>query len=203
MDVGDLKTTLGTVKMPPQMGERIIKNCKAAERMKRETRKTGGVSRVFLKRPILATAAVFILAVLTAVGAAAAAGYFRDVVRGDGAVVGTAYEQATDEIQVRAAVSGEDLLVTVTQLCPDRPPYSECEQFAIGDYQIEDMSQTVIREHGQTEACPVSGGQAQLKISLAGMDRGSYKLIIRQFVGSKKADQPLKISGTWACEFAF
>jgi len=31
---------------------------------------------------------------------------------------------------------------------------------------------------------------------------GEYRLMINAFVGSKKADQPLVISGTWECGFS-
>ena len=44
-------------------------------------------------------------------------------------------------------------------------------------------------------------GKAVMTISLDGIDSGDYKLLISSFVGSKKADQPLKISGDWECDF--
>ena len=44
-------------------------------------------------------------------------------------------------------------------------------------------------------------GKAVMTISLDGVDNGDYKLVISFFIGSKKADQPLKISGNWKCDF--
>ena len=60
----------------------------------------------------VAIAAVLALALLLPVGtyAAGRAGFFRDVKRWDGAVVGTAYENATNEISVTAVRQDDQLL---------------------------------------------------------------------------------------------
>ena len=39
-------------------------------------------------------------------------------------------------------------------------------------------------------------------IPLSGMDSTGCELIISGFVGGKKADQPLEITGSWRCELA-
>ena len=59
----------------------------------------------------------------------------------------------------------------------------------------------MIVEEAGTELSQLSNGQAEINISLDGIESGSYKLIIRKYVGSAKADQPLEISGMWECEF--
>ena len=59
----------------------------------------------------------------------------------------------------------------------------------------------MIIEDASTELSQISSGQAQINISLDGMDSGNYKLIIRKYIGSAKSDQSLEISRMWECKF--
>ena len=200
MDMGQLSRTLKKIEMPPQMRERIISRCgrNEEERQGQTMQKTG---KIHWKRTALTAAIVAAVACASVVGVAAVTGYFRDVKRADGAVVGTAYEQASEEIRAEATVRDGALTVTVTMLSPQEPPYSACEQLAVGHYQITDMAGSVLAEGDGTDACPVSGGQAEISIELDGLGSGEYKLRIDQFIAGKKADQPLPISGGWECSF--
>ena len=45
--------------------------------------------------------------------------------------------------------------------------------------------------------------QMSLEIPLNQIPSGEYKLVIKQFISEKKADQPLRISGNWECEFKY
>ena len=127
-------------------------------------------------------------------------GFFRDITDYCGAVVGTSYEQATDEIAVAAAVNGSELTVLATFEDPQMFPYRETEKLGIAAYKIVDADGNVVKE-GAAESAEVSNGQATVNIQLNDIDSGSYKLIVTAFVSEKKADQPLKISGSW--EYAF
>ena len=149
-------------------------------------------------------AALSVFVCFSIVGAAAVKnGFFKDVTRQDGTVVGTTYEQASEEIELNVAVAENELTVSVTMLSPDKPPYSELDEFGISSYQITDMSGNVVIKDAATELSQISNGQAEIKISLEGIGSGNYKLVINKYVGSAKADQPLEISGVWECEFAF
>lgn len=191
-----LRETLGKLEMPPQMKTRIVARCTENAFDK----KTTAVNAP--RRTALLAAVLSVLLCLSAIGAAAAAvGYFKDVVRADGAVVGTAYEQATEELALRASVDGNQLRVLVTMLFPDKPPYSECEQLSIGDCRIADMSGSVILENAGTGPAPILDGTAEMTLPLDGLNSGRYILTVSRLIGGKKADQPLSINGTWECEF--
>ena len=74
---------------------------------------------------------------------------------------------------------------------------------AIGQlsYQIVDVSGSVIAEGESDDSIEIVDGEAKMTVSLEVVDSGEYKLLINTFIGSKKADQPLKISGSWECDF--
>ncbi len=197
MDTERLRETLGKLEMPEQMKARIVAGC-----ANKESPTVNTTKRTPVRRSALIAAALAVVLCLSAIGAAAAAaGYFKDVIRADGTVVGAVYEQATDELTLSASVDGDRLHVTVTMLFPDKPPYSECEQLRFGGCRIADMSGNVVLENAGTEPAPILDGKAEMTLPLDGLGSGRYTLTVSGFTGSKKADQPLPISGVWQCEF--
>ena len=128
-------------------------------------------------------------------------GVFRDITDFTGAITGTSYEQATDEISIRVAVDGDDLTVVTTFSDPGKFPYRTTERMGIAEYKIIDSDGQVVRENATTASAPVTDGQAALVIDLGDLKEGSYKLIVSSFVSEKKADQPLPTHGYWECEF--
>lgn len=161
-------------------------------------------NNTFFRKP----AAVFIAAVLclslsaTALAATGVLqGHFRDITNWQGAIVGTSYEQATDEIGMNATVNGNELTALATFFIPQDFPYREIEKLGIAAYRIVDANGKVVKE-GAAEAAEVVSGQAAVSIQLDNIDSGSYKLIVTAFVGEKKAEQPLNISGNWECPFS-
>lgn len=150
----------------------------------------------------MSIAAVITLCLCASVAAANHFGQFKDITNWTGAVIGTEHEQATDEIEVTAVAEQGALAVTAVFLTPDTAPYSEEEAFRIGSYQIIDASGDVVANGEGDNFVEIVDGKAVMTISLDGIDNGDYKLLISSFVGSKKADQPLKISGDWGCGFA-
>ena len=154
--------------------------------------------------PAAVAAALAICVILPAAALAASGnlkGFFEDVTSPGGAVVGTSYEQATDEIDVSASVEGAKLIVTAEFVDPKMPPYSESERLSIAEFQILDAGGNAVAE-GSAESVEVSDGQAAIGIPLDGIAPGSYTLIVSSFVSEKKADQPLVISGSWRCDFS-
>ena len=143
-------------------------------------------------------------AVLLSVTALAATGvlkgFFQDVANRQGAVVGTSYEQATDEISMSVTVNGDELTALVTFVTPQMMPYSEAEKLGIATYQIVDANGMVVKE-GATESAEIITGQATVYIQMDDIDSGSYKFVVTSFVTEKKADQPLNLNGNWECAF--
>lgn len=155
--------------------------------------------------PRVAAAVIVLCFGLTGITALAATGvlqgFFKDIFRWDGAVVGTSYENATDELNVSAAYENGKLFITVKAVDPGVAPYSEIENIKLKSYKIVDESGNTIVENQATEAVDILDGEANIMISLSSISEGSYQLIVSEFEGGKKADQPLPISGEWRLIF--
>lgn len=148
-------------------------------------------------------AAVSLLLCFTAVAAAAVHfGFFKDITNWKGAVVSTKYEQASEEIEVTVVSGEKEITVCAVMVNPAVVPYSEIETFGIERYKIVDMSGETIINGEKTELFELVNGKSEITIPLNNISRGDYKLVITAFVGTKKADQPLQINGTWECEFS-
>lgn len=194
MEINKLRDAAKTIKMPEEMRERIAVRTEKALMRERNSVKT--------KRPAVIAALIAACICLCAAGAAVGnAGFFRDIVRVDGAVIGTAYEQATEEIAVSAQTEGDVLQVEAIFLAPDRAPYREIETMRIGSYVIADISGKAVGEGENTVSVQISGGRAAFEIPLSDIPSGEYVLQIESFTGEKKADQSLRISGAWTCAF--
>lgn len=197
-----LKTAAEAITMPEEMKCRIAEHCRTQVSDTRKERIMKSKT-VFKKRTAILVALALCLALsVTALGATGVlGGFFRDVTNRQGAVVGTAYEQATDEINVKAAVNGDALTVFAVFVDPQMFPYREAELLRIADYKIVNADGKVVKEGAETDASEVIDGQAAVAIPLADLADGDYTLIISAFVTEKKADQPLPLSGSWICTF--
>jgi len=156
--------------------------------------------------PRVAAAAIALCFCLTGITALAATGvlqgFFKDIFGWNGAVVGTVYENATDELNVSTAYENRNLLVTVKAVEPGVAPYSEIETIRLKSFKIVDASGNMVAENQSSDAVDILDGEAKIVISLSSVSEGEYKLIISEFEGGKKADQPLPISGEWECGFS-
>lgn len=204
MDYRKLKAATESITMSEEMKARIAKNCKVQMQstMEEHTMKTNK-NRFFVRKPAVVFAALAICLSLSVTALAATGvlqGFFRDITNNRGAVVGTSYEQATDEITMEVSVCGNDLSVVATFENPQMMPYSEAEKLGIAAYQIADANGKVVKE-GAVESVEIVNGQATVSIQLDDIGSGSYKLVVTAFVAEKKADQPLNINGTWECTF--
>ncbi|MBQ9142298.1 MAG: hypothetical protein IJX63_11005, partial [Lachnospiraceae bacterium] len=157
------------------------------------------------KRPMIVVATLTLCLCVTGVTALAATGklqgYFKDITNWNGAITGTTYEQATDELELQVTEVSDALTVTITMIKPDVAPYRLLETFGVESYKIVDMTGNVIVKGDRTELVEVVDGKANVMISLENVSEGEYKLQVTEMVGGSKADQPLVISGTWECEF--
>lgn len=204
MENKKLKAAAETIIMPEEMKHRVIRNCKAkiSGSERRGTMKPD-MNHTFWRKPV--TAAILVMIICLSVSAVAASevlkGYFRDIKKWNGAITGTSYEQATDEIDMSVTVDGNELSVLVTFVIPQEFPYREAEKIGIDAYRIMDSNGRIVKE-GTVEAADIIDGQTTVKIQLDGIDSGSYKLVVTAFVTEKKADQPLNLNGSWVCDFS-
>lgn len=129
-------------------------------------------------------------------------GFFADVTRWDGAVVGTTYEQATEEIEVSVAVNGDSLIVDAVFLKAGEAPYAFLDSVGVQAYSIVNAEGETLVEGTSNEKAGITDGKVSCKLPLDELESGNYKLIITEFVGSAKADQDLPIKGYWVCEFS-
>lgn len=191
------------IEMSEEMQERILGNC--YQKMEDKKMNQNTTKRIF-KRPMLAVASLALCLCVTGVTALAATGklqgYFKDITNWNGAITGTTYEQATDELELQVTEVSDELTVIITMVKPDVAPYRFLETFGLESYKIVDMDGKVVVKGDRTELVEVVDGKADVKISLENASEGEYKLQVTEMVGGSKADQPLVISGTWECEFA-
>ena len=204
MEFENLKSAAKEITMPEEMKRRIAHNCKkqivnTMEEHTMNNRKNNS----FFRKPaaVFAALAVCISLSVTALAATGVLqGFFRDITNYSGAIVGTSYEQATDEINMDIIVNGNELTVLAIFADPQIAPYVYAEQLGIAQYRIVDGNGKEVKE-GSTDSAEVVNGQAAVNIELDDISSGNYKLIVTAFVSEKKADQPLNINGNWECEF--
>ena len=205
MEFGNLKSAAQEITMPEEMKRRIAHNCKQIETTMEEHNMNNRKNTSFFRKPAAVFAALAVCLSLSVTALAATGvlqGFFRDITNHSGAIVGTSYEQATDEIDMDVTVDGDELTVLATFMDPNKFPYRESQLLGIADYRIMDAEGNVVQEGATDKFTPVANGQASIVLELNELATGSYKLIVTAFVSEKKADQPLNISGTWECEFS-
>lgn len=204
MDYEKLKSAAETITMPEEVKRRIVRNCKTQIlNSRKEIIMKTNKNNTFIRKPAAVFVAVALCLSLSVTALAATGvlqGFFQDITDYRGAVVGTSYEQATDEIGMDVTVNGNELTALATFANPQMAPYSEAEKLGIAAYQIADANGKVVAE-GAAESTEIVNGQAAINIKLDDIESGSYKLIVTAFVTEKKADQPLNISGAWECAF--
>ena len=102
-------------------------------------------SRSTIKRAV-AIAAVLTLCIITVAMTPLAnsiKGFFKDIVRFDGTIAGTQYENATNDIKVSAMEISTDNYKTVIPLelsfeNPNEAPFAHIQEIAVADYMILD-----------------------------------------------------------------
>ena len=204
MNYEKLKNSVRKIEMSDEMRVRIIRNCQSitlyeTEEITMNKNKTKG----WLKKSVSVAAVVSLCLCFTVVAAATGnLGFFKDITNWNGAIVGTRYEQASDEIDVTVTCDENEIIVCAVMVNPAVAPYSELETFGIESYKIINMSGKVIVEGEETELVELVNGESEITIPLDNIGSGDYKLVITAFIGVQKADQPLQINGTWECEFS-
>lgn len=222
MEVQKLFQELREMEMEEEMKERIINHCSHKSKENR-TSKSQTLKR--LKKPMVAVATLASCFCLLSVTALATTdklqGFFKDITDWKGAVTGTSYEQATDEINLCVFPDADELTITAEIVNPDAAPYRYFEALGLESYEIINTNGTVVLQGNPTEFSKIENGKATFTIPLSGLSGGNpsgkspenphvisgenstekYKLVIKAFVGSSKADQPLTLNGIWECDF--
>ncbi len=193
----ELKKSVEEIKMSDEMKNRIIKNCYS--QLSNEEEYVMKKTNVRFKK-MLPLVAVLVVCVIS-VGAVVANHLrgFNDVTKGT-AVVGTVYDEAKEMVKLDAEVK-DNLIVSAEFVEFNKPPYIEIDVMDINSYKIIDNSGKVVKEGTAKSTSEFENGKVSFEVPLDNVAAGEYKLVINEFVGSKKADQPLPIKGTWECPF--
>lgn len=191
MDIVNLFESAKNIEIPGDMQTRIIANCQKSIRK----------SPMPVRKFIIIAAALLTLLCISA-GGTVRLGYFKDIKNSFGAVTGTEYLNATEEICVQASLSDGALSIHLSFVQPDMPPYREIEQLAIGSCQITDAAGDIQIIQASAVSVPVADGEVSIIIPLNAPVCFPCTLQIDSFIGTKKADQPLEIKGSWACNIS-
>lgn len=192
MECRKLKQNVQTITMSEAMRIQIAK--KIRNEIVQENKP---MKRKIFRPAVLAAALALCLCLPLGAAAAGLFGHFEDVKNWYGAVVGTKYENATEEIAVSAQITDDGLTVTATLLFPKEAPYPYIEILSIGSYSITDARGAVLTKGEDTAASALDGHQAQISVPLDISLPEGCTLKIHSFIANAKAEQPLPISGNW------
>ena len=140
-------------------------------------------------------------------------GFFSDIVRFDGAITGTKYENATNDIKVDVLeLTSENgnlnIPLGLTIQNPTEAPFPYIQEISVSEYKILDNNNKEIvkiklsAEDGDKGI--ISDGKVLITLSLDSKKIKSgeeYTIVIEKMYGLAKADAPLHITGTWKCNF--
>ncbi len=185
------------------------------EEIKNMEERTMSKPKITIKRTMAIAAALALCLVIVCMTPLASSirGFFSDIVRFDGAITGTRYENATNEIIVNAMElttdNGNDIIpLELTFENPNEAPFAYIQEIAVADYMIIDETTGEILK---LECYPeysgkgiIKDGHALVNLSLNDTKIKSgeeYTIIIEKMYGLSKADAPLHITGTWKCNF--
>ena len=203
MDMKEFAKSMQKIEMPDEMQARILDNCYKKINKETEYKIMTKQTNRFFKKPLATAAAVALCLCVGGVTVLATTGkgFFKDIIGWDGAITGTVYEQATDEIDIAVTDVTDGLTVVATVVNPNTVPYMTFDQMRIGSYKIVDSLGNIVVEGVSNMMLPYENGQIIVTIPLENLESGNYRLIVDSFVGGSKADQPLVMNGNWECEF--
>lgn len=160
----------------------------------------------FRKSTVAAAVALVLTAGLLTAGGITYAdsirGAFSDVTRFDGAVVGTEYHNATEEIEATAEAVSDTVTVNARFLYPADAPYAFITELSLKNVTLTDSSGTKLMTVEETEITHIENGSVSISIPIGTLTLSpdmEYTLTFDTAVGHAKADQPLPMSGNWSC----
>lgn len=140
-------------------------------------------------------------------------GFFSDIIRFDGAITGTQYENATNDIKVDvlelSSENGNAIIpLDLTFENPNEAPFPYIQEVVIAEYKILDSKdkEMIKAKHSAEdgEKGTVSAGKVSVNLSINDKDLTAgeeYTIVIEKMYGLAKADAPLHITGVWECKF--
>ena len=185
------------------------------EEIKNMEERTMSKPKFTIKRT-LAIAAVLALCLVTVCMtplASSIKGFFSDIIRFDGAITGTQYKNATNDIKVdvlELVTDNENVIIPLelTFENPTEAPFPYIQEVTISEYKILDKNNKEIiktkvsAEDG--EKGTINNGKVLVNLSLndAKLKSGEeYTIVIEKMYGLAKADAPLHITGAWKYNF--
>jgi len=199
METKMMKEAVSKIEMPSDMKKQILENCYAEIE-----RNNYGMKKLFRKPAFALPVLVLCLSLVGFTTVAAAGklpGFFKDITNPFGTVTGTEYLDATDEIEISADCDSNQMKIELTFVDPNATPYNELDSITVSDWKIEDSQGKEVMKNIEVKISGIENSKAILALSLDSLPEGSYKLIVNEFTGSKKADSQLKIGGTWIVSF--
>lgn len=203
---GHAKTTISMIESPFNLKTEINKL---------EGKRMNKSKNISMFKRMGMIAAVVTVCLITVVAANSEKGFFKDVKRFDGAIVGEVYENAQNEIAIEVnETKVEEGFVLVDLdiefVDKDIAPFAYIQELAISEYQItnengEEILSTKNTLENATKAV-VEEGKVSLKLALPEeklqqITNETHFLEIENIYGLAKAEQPLKISGGWKLKF--
>ena len=199
---------LDAIEIPENLHERCVAGAVKAKSEMEER----NMNKNQIKKTVAAAAValVCVFAVGSTTFADGMKGMFKDIIRFDGAVTGSEYVNATDEVGITAGevtVADTEVFVPaeITFLNPGTVPFSEIEWVEVDAFEILNVDgEVVVSENEANVVCAMNDGVANLSLSVeAGklVVGETYTLVIESFEGCKKADAPLAVKGEWECNF--
>ena len=185
------------------------------EEIKNLEERTMSKPKITAKRT-LAIAAVLALCLVTVCMtplASSIRGFFSDIIRFDGAITGTQYENATNDIKVDVLeiISENGNVIIPLELSFENPteaPFPYIQEVAVSEYKIVDSNnKEIIKTNLSAEdgdKGSVADGKVLVNLSIDDVKFSSgeeYTIVIDKMYGLSKADAPLHITGTWSCKF--
>lgn len=172
-------------------------------------------NKSILKRTvaIAATLAFCIITVTMTPLANSINGFFSDIIGFGGAITGTKYENATNEIKVDVldltSENGNIIIpLDLTFENQAEAPFAYIQEVAIAEYKIFDSNNKEIlksklsAEDGDKGNVKDNKVLVNLSISDEKLKSGEeYTIVIEKMYGLAKADAPLHITGTWEGKF--
>lgn len=195
-----------------EIPENLHKHCVAGVMRAKSETEERNMNKNQIKKTVAAAAIalVCVFAVVSTTFADSIKGMFKDITRFDGAVTGSQYINATDEVSIaveEVTVLENKVLVPVeiTFLNPGTVPFREFEWVEVDVFEIlNEDGEVVVNEKDANVVSSITDGIVNLSLEVeAGklVVGENYTLIIESFDGCKKADAPLAVKGKWECIF--
>ncbi len=197
-----ITSKLNEIPIPSSLHDR----CETGIRRAEHEKKGHIIMLKFRKSTIAAAVALVLTAGLLTAGAITYAdsirGSFSDVFGFGGAIVGTEYHNATEEISVTAEANSETVTVNARFLYPADAPYAFITELSLKNVTITDSSGAKLLTIEETDQATITNGSVSVAIPMGTLilsPNAEYTLAFDTAVGHAKAEQPLPMSGNWSC----